>query len=75
MNVFQALKKLDELKDKCTVLSLAIEKFERDQKDKSKVSYEIQLLVEIHNEYDEKRKQLEHQLEITQLSPIRGVNK
>lgn len=75
MNVLQAMEKLNDLKDKCKVLDLAIEKFKQDQKDyKDITSYEIQLLTQISDEYEQRVERLRHQLENTQLTTVRGVD-
>lgn len=75
MNVLQAIEKLNDLKDKCKVLDLAIEKFKQNQKDyKDITSYEIQLLTEISDKYKQKVERLQHQLESTPLVTVRGIN-
>lgn len=74
MNVLQAIEELQILKDKCAVLNLAIDRLKEDQKDcKNVSSYEIQLLTEIRDEYEVKRKKLQHRLEITPLATTREV--
>ena len=74
MNVLQAIEELQILKDKCDVLNLAIDRLKEDQKGCRNVSsYEIQLLTEISDEYEAKREQLQHRLEITSLATTREI--